>query len=47
MYAVKFNKNHKITVIRVYADTAHIASHIDENKLGRDQVGDNIGKVAA
>ncbi|MCJ1244838.1 hypothetical protein MMC30_002039 [Trapelia coarctata] len=47
VYTVKFNLEGKISVIRVYADTAHVASHNHENKVGRSHIGDDLRKVPA
>ena len=44
---MKFRADYKISVIRVYADTAHVASHIDEHKVGADHIGDKVGVAAA
>ena len=47
VYTVKFNLEGLISVVRVYADTAHVESHNQENKVGRSHVGDDLKKVGA
>ena len=45
-YMVKFGADQLISVVRIYADTAHVTAHVDENKVGADHVGDKVAMDA-
>jgi len=46
-YTVKFRADQLISVVRIYADTAHVTAHVDENKVGADHVGDKVAMEMA